>query len=154
MTANTKAHRVVDLALGDRLLGHIAVAYLAINARANVRRVIEFQVCGRLEPIHALPGNVFAACQIGSNFLDLRVVRGDHPVAGHTKIDARNSGIGALIHTDVAIGALQAIRQVHLVCERDRLDGLGARSKKFQNGVRHRAVRRSKNVGTRHWRLR
>jgi hypothetical protein len=32
---------------------------------------------------------------------------------------------------------------VHLVCERDRLDGLGARSKKFQNGVRHRAVRRN-----------
>ena len=58
---NAKTHRVIHFALGHRLRVHVAVACGAIHARANVRRVIELHMRGRLESVNALPRNVLAA---------------------------------------------------------------------------------------------
>ena len=58
---DAETHGVIDFSLGDGLRVHVAVAGGAIDAGANVRRVIELHMRGRLESVDALPGNVFAA---------------------------------------------------------------------------------------------
>lgn len=147
MAIGAKAHRVIHFALGDGLLPHIAVADRTIYARANVRRMIELDVRRWFEAVDSLPRNVLAACAIRRELLDLRLVRGNYLMASHTEIDARDPCVRTLIYADVAIGALHSIAEMHSVRVGDRLDRLGAKTKKFTDRIRDCGVRRRKNVG-------
>lgn len=145
VTLKAKAHRVIDFALGDGLRRHVAVAHLAIDSRANVRRVIEFHVRRRLEAVDALPGNVLAAIEIRGDLLDLGLVRGDHPMAGHAEIDARDAGVGPLVDAHVAVDALQPIGEMHFVRESDRLNGRRSNAKVLANRVEDRGMSRGED---------
>jgi len=122
MAIDAKTHGEVDFSLGHRLLLHVAVANRAIHSCANVRRMIEFQVDGGLKIIDALPGDVLASRFVASQPLDFRFIGGDHLVAGHTKIDTRNTRVRPLINPDMALRALHAVRQMYFVGVRDWLD--------------------------------
>ena len=135
MALNAKTHRMVHFSLGHRLRVHIAVARDAVHSRANVRRVIELHVRGRLESVNALPGNVFAARAVRCQFLDFRLVGGDHLVASHAEIDARDPGIRPLIHSHMAIGALHPVREMHFVRVGNGLDGFRTRTEEFPDRV-------------------
>lgn len=103
VTLHAEAHGVIYLALGHGLRGHIAVTLRAVDSRPNMRRVIEFHMRGRLETIHALPGYVLQASAISRKLLDLWFICGDHLMADHAKVNARNSGVGSLINAHMAI---------------------------------------------------
>lgn len=137
------SHRQIHFSLGHRLCGHIAVARRALNARANVRRVVELHMRRWLEVIDALPGNVLAPRSVGGYFFDLRLIFGNHLVAGHAEVHARDPRIRPLIDAHMAIRALQAIGQVNLMRKGDRLDRSGPRVEKFLHRVENRRVRRS-----------
>ncbi len=139
---NAKTHGVVHFALGDRLRVHIAMAFDAVHSRANVRRMIELHMRGRLESVDTLPWNVFASSTIGCELLNLRLVGGDHLMAGHAEIDARDSGIRAQVNTYVAVRALHSVRQMHFVRVRDGLNRFVAGAEKFPNRFGHGAMRR------------
>ena len=145
VTLHAKTHRVIDLTLGDRLRVHIAMAFGAVHSRSNVRRVIEFHVRGRLESVNALPRYVFAPCAVGRELFDLRFVGCDHLMARHAEIDARDSGVGTLIHTHMAVRALHPIGQMHFVRIGDGLFGLRARAEELPNRVADGAMRRREN---------
>jgi len=145
VTLDAETHRVIDLTLGDGLRMHVAMAFRAIDAGANVRGVIEFHMRGRLKSVDALPGNVFAAGLIACELLDFRLVRGDHLMASHAEIDAGDARVRTLIDADVAIGALQAVCQVHFVRVGDGLYGFAAAAKKFLHGVGDRAMLRGED---------
>src|ERR1043165_7886239 len=70
MTVHAESHRVIDGALGDRLLPEIAVALRAVDLRADVRRVVELHVRFLREAIHTLPGNLDALLRIRRHLLD------------------------------------------------------------------------------------
>ena len=153
MTLHAESHGVVHHAHGHGLLGHIAVAFSAVHFCANVRRVIELHMRGRKKSVHSLPRDVFAARAIGRELLDLRLVGGDHLMASHTKIDARDSGVRASIDAHVAVCALHTIGQMHFVSVRDRLDGFLARTKELVNGVHDSAMLGREDRGTLRHRL-
>jgi len=142
----TETHRVIDLALGDRLLPHVGVANRTIHAGANVRRVIKFHMSRRFESVDSLPRNVFAARAVGRKLLDFRLVRRDHLVASHAEINAGDPRIRPLIDTDVAVGALHPVAEVHFVRVRDRLDGLRAQAKKLADRIGNGRMGRCENV--------
>jgi hypothetical protein len=145
VTFDAKAHGMVDFAFGHRLRVHVAMTFGAVHSGANMRRVIELRVSGRLESVNALPGNVLTARAVGRELLDLRVVHGDHLMAGHAEIDAGNASVRALIHADMAIRALHAIGEMHFVGVGNGLDGFGARSEELTDRVAHAAMRRREN---------
>jgi len=141
MAFNAKTHRVIHLALGDRLRVHIAMAFGAVHSRSNVRRVIELHVRGGLKSVNSLPWNVLASRAIGRELFDLRLVGGDHLMARHAEVDARDSGVRALIHADMAVRALHPIGKVHFMGVGDGLHRLGARAEEFPNRVRCAVVK-------------
>lgn len=146
MAIDTETHRVIDFALRDGLCAHIAVTHGAIDARANVRRVIELHVRLRLEAVHALPGNVFAARFISSKLLDFRLIGGDHLMARHAEIDARDARIRTLIDSHMAIRALHSIAEVNFVGIGDGLDGSRADIKEIADGAGDRSMRWRENI--------
>ena len=145
MAFNAKTHRVIHLALGDRLRVHIAMAFGAVHSRSNVRRVIELHVRGGLKSVNSLPWNVLASRAIGRELFDLRLVGGDHLMARHAEVDARDSGVRALIHADMAVRALHPIGKVHFMGVGDGLHRLGARAEEFPNRVAHGPMRRGED---------
>src|SRR5438105_6121622 len=60
MTVDAEAHRVIDVALGDRLVRDVTVTRGAVDVVADVRRVVEAHVHLRREAVDALPGQVDA----------------------------------------------------------------------------------------------
>jgi len=142
MAISTKPHRVIDLAFRDCLLPHVAMAHRTIDPRPNVGRMIEPDMRGGLEPVDALPWDIFAPRFVSRELLDLWLVRGDHLMTRHAKIDAGNSRIGTLIDPHVAIRALHAVAEMHFMREGDRLDRFRARAEEFANGIGNRAVLR------------
>jgi len=119
------SHRQVHFSLGHCLRGHITVACRALDARANMRRMIEFHVGRRLKVVDALPGNVLASRPVCSHFLDLGLIFGDYLVASHAEIDARNPCVRSLVDPYVAIHALETIGQMNFMRKGDWLDGRG-----------------------------
>lgn len=140
---NAETHGVIHFSLGDGLRVHVAMAFRAIDARANVRRVIEFHVRGRVESVNALPWDVFTSGTICRKFLDFRLVCGDYLMAGHAEIDAGNARVRTLIDADVAIGTLHAVGEVNFVRVGDGLDRFAAPAEKFLHRIGHGAMRRS-----------
>jgi len=147
VTIDTKPHRVIHFSLCDRLLPHVAMTDRTIDPGADVRCVIEFHVRRRLKTIDPLPGNVLTPRAVCGKLLNLWLVRRDYLMAGHAETNARNSGVGALIHSDMAIGALHAVGEVHFVRVGNRLDGFGAKVKELPDGIRDGGMRRGENVG-------
>ena len=145
MAFDAKTHGVIHFSLGHRLRVHIAMALDAIHPRSNVRRMIELHVRGRLESVHALPGNILASRAIRGEFLNLRLVGGNHLMAGHAEIDAWDSGVGTLIHADVAVRALHTVRQMNFVRIGDGLNRFVAGAEKLPNRVRYSAMRRGED---------
>src|ERR1700722_4697814 len=115
MATDAESHCVIHCALGHGRLGHITVAGGAVYPSANVGRMIEFHMRGGFKAIDALPRNVFSTRLIRCQFFDFRLVRGDYLVARHAEIDAGYPRIRSLIHSYMAIDALQTIRKMHLV---------------------------------------
>ena len=150
MASDTKPHRVIHFSLGNRLLPHVVMTDRTVDSGADVRSVIESDVCSRWKTIDALPRNVLAPCAVGSDLFDFRFVRGNHLMTGHAEIDVRDSGVRALIDADVAIRALHAVAEVHFVRVSNRLDGFRAEVKKFPQGIGNGGMRWGENV--RAWR--
>lgn len=142
MASDAKPHRVVHFSFGYSLLPHIAMANRAIDPRPNMWGMIELYMSGGLEAVDALPGHVLTSRSVRREFLDFRFICGDHLMAGHAEIDARNPRIGPLIDADVTLRALHAVRQMHFVRVGDWLHGLGANSKKFADRVEDSGMRR------------
>src|ERR1043165_8240956 len=92
MTVHAESHRVIDGALGDRLLPEVAVALRAVDLRADVRRVVELHVRLLRESVDALPGNFHALLRVRRHLLDQRTVGRDLAVADHEGLDARSPG--------------------------------------------------------------
>ena len=93
----------------------------AIDAGADVRSVVEAHMRGLAVVVNADPGDVFPPRLIGSNFLDLRTIGGNRLMAAHADSHAGNARLWALIHSNVAKGARQPLRQMHFVGVGDRL---------------------------------
>jgi hypothetical protein len=148
VATDTKPHREIHFSLGNRLLPHVAMTVGAVDSRADMRCVIEFHVRGRLKIIDALPWNVLAPRSVRGKLLNLRLARSNHLMAGHAEIDVRDSGIGTLVHTNVAVGALHAVAEMHLMRESDWLNRLRAKVQEFPNGSGNSRMRRGKNVRT------
>lgn len=125
VTLNAISHRQVHFSLSYGLRGHITMARGALDARANMWRVIELHVRGRLKVVDALPWNVLASRPVRSYFLNLRLVFGNYLVASHAEVDARDSRVRSHVDPDVAIHALQTIGQMNFMRKGDWLDGRG-----------------------------
>ena len=147
MARYAKAHRVIHCAHRHRLLRHIAVARGAVHSRANMRCVIEFHMRRLLKPVNALPRNILSFGLIRGDFLDFWIRGIDGDMARHAEVRAWKARIWSLFDAHVAKHALQLIRQVDFVRERDRLDGRGTNAEKFADRIGRRTVGRRINAG-------
>jgi hypothetical protein len=150
VATNAESHRVIHGTLGHGHLGHIAVAGGAVYPSANMRGMIEFHMRGGFEAVHTLPGDVFSARLVRRQLFDFRFVRGYYLMASHTEIDARYPRIRSLIHSNVAVDALQTVREVHFVGIGDGLNGFRTNAEEFADGIHRRCMRWRENGGTRH----
>lgn len=146
MATDAKPHRVINSSLCNRLLPHVVMTDRTVDSGADVRSVIESDMRRRWKTIDALPRNVLAPRAVGSHLLDFRFVRGNHLMTGHAEIDARDSGVRALIHADVAISALHAVAEVHFVRVSNRLDGFRVEVKKIPQGIGNGGMGWGENV--------
>src|SRR5450631_3253792 len=121
MTVHAEPHVVVDDALGDRLLGDVAVTRRAVDLRPDVRRVVEADVRLTREAVHALPRDLDPLVRIVGDLFDERMIGRDLTVADHARLDAGDAGDRPLLDALVAVGALRLFLDVRLVRERDRL---------------------------------
>src|SRR6185437_4582235 len=118
---DTKTHVQIYFAFRGGLLSHIAMAGGTVYSCADVRRMIESHMGRGAVVIYPNPWNVFAARLIGGNLLDLRVIRIDGHVAGHTERHIGNLCFGSLIDPHVARCALQPVGQMNRMRVCDRL---------------------------------
>src|SRR5574337_620385 len=110
MAIEAIAHRQVHGADSYGLLRQVAVALGARHASPNVRCVVELHMRRGLEPVDALPGDVFTSRQVSRDLLDFRLVGRDDLVAGHAEIDAGNARVRPLVDSRMAIRTLHAVR--------------------------------------------
>src|SRR5439155_5738829 len=142
MTIDAKAHAQIDNALGDRLPADVAVTGRALDAGADVGRVVEAHVrLGRVA-VDALPRDVHAlALELGDR-LDDGPVGGDRRVADQARLHARKTGDGTFGHALMTVlGARESLRDVHVVRKRDRLHGLRPHAEKVLDRRACRAAR-------------
>jgi hypothetical protein len=128
MARDAKAHRVIHSSLGHCHLRDIAVACRALDARANVRRMIEAHMCFFEKSVNALPRDFFLALRVIAQSLNAGVLRiADIFMTTHTHIDARNSGARPGSHTGMTFMAFDAdfVEGVNLVRKIDGLLRLG-----------------------------
>ena len=146
MAIHAEAHRVVDLACGYRLGAHVSVARNTIHSRADMGRMIELDVGGGFKAVHALPRHVLATIPVAFKLLNLRLVRGNRLMAGHTQIHARNLCVGPSIHARMTIDASQSFLEMNLMREGNRLNRRLSPAKILTNGRGNRAMCWSKNI--------
>jgi len=128
MARDAKAHRVRHRPLGHCHLRDIAVTRSALNAGANVRRMIETHMRFFGKSVHALPWDFFLALRVIAQGLNARVPHiTDIFVTGHAHINARNPGTRTGSHTGMAFVAFDAdfVESVNLVRKIDGLLWLG-----------------------------
>src|SRR5436309_320733 len=92
MTVDAETHVHIDDTLGDGLLRDVAVTCRTLDARANVRRVVELHVGFGGVAVHALPREIDAALVVVGKLLNDRSIVGDRIVTDHAGLDARESG--------------------------------------------------------------
>ncbi len=106
MTAQARAHGVLDQPLGNGGLGHVSMARGALDLRPGVRRMLKLHQRFAREAIHTLPGNLPLAVGVCHHLLHFRV-RGAHlGVTEHALPDRRNARGRAGVRGDMAIQAL------------------------------------------------
>src|ERR1700730_15324500 len=103
VTVHAESHVHVDVALGHCLVCDIAVAGRALDARTDVRGVVEPHVRLRRIAVHALAFKIEAFLLHRGDRLDERPIRGEHHVADHAGVDARQPRNGTLRHTLMAV---------------------------------------------------
>ena len=148
MAVDAKTHVQIDFAFSRCLFREVAVARGAVDAGANMRRMVEAHVRRLAVVVNADPGYVFPARLIGSYLLDLRAIGGDRLMAAHADSHAGNARLGTLIHPNVAEGARQPLRQMHFVGVGDRLHRvLRMDVNKVLNGGEGAGMRWGENAG-------
>ena len=104
----------------ERHFVHAAMTSHAGNALVHVDRVVEIHEVRHV--VHTLPGNRLAAFEGIEDRLDLRRIRPDLRVAGHTGFGRRHIGEAAFVYRSVAVATIDAIvADVMLVRKLDRL---------------------------------
>lgn len=106
MASEAIAHGQINGPNRYGLLGHVPMATGASDTRADMRRVIELYMGRGAKPVDAPPGNLFTPLEVARHLLDFGTVHSNYPVTRHTKLNARDPGIRALIHPRVAVRAL------------------------------------------------
>jgi hypothetical protein len=149
VTLNAEAHVQIDGANGHRLLRQVTMTLSTGNARANVRGVIELHVRGRFKSVDALPRHVFSIVEVGGKFLDLGLAGRDYAMTVHAEIRAGDAGVGPLVDSYVAIGALHAIGNVDLMGELDRLNRFRTIAEELFHRFPYRAVSGGEDLGRR-----
>ena len=142
MTGYAVPHAERDVPLRDRLMGDIAMARRALDARANVRRVVEAHVGFTREPVHTLPRNLETFLRIARHLFDQRPVGRDLAVADHAGLHARDPRDGPLVSGLVTVGADRLLGEVRLVRKRNRLNGGGTYRQEITQGFARRPVGR------------
>ena len=122
---HAKAHRVLDVSLGDGLFGDVPMTGRAFDLRSDMRRVIELDVIFVGEPVDALPRQVDALVSHGRHLLDAGPIGCDGVVADHAGPEARNTRDRSLVHPFVAELAHHALADVRVMRELDRLLRVG-----------------------------
>src|SRR5262245_32127261 len=103
MAINTKPHRVIDHALGNRHLSEVPMAVGAIHLGPDVGRMIEPDVILRDKSINPLPGQILALLGRRADGLDARILLiADILMAAHAHIDTGNAGPGPFHYSGVA----------------------------------------------------
>src|SRR5687767_1472577 len=118
MAVHTEPHVHIDVALGNGPLRDRPMTRRALDLRADVRRVIEADVClgGIVE--HPPPDKVLAAFAHCRELPDARPVGRDRVVADHARPYARQARDGTGRHRLVAVlGATDLLAGVHVVRE-------------------------------------
>src|SRR6202521_6160303 len=141
VAVHAESHVYVDVALGHGLVRDVAVAGRALDARADVRGVVEPHVRLRRIAVHALPLKIEALLLHRGDLLDERSIRGEHDVADHAGVDARQPRDGTLRHALMTVfGALRPFFDVGLVRKRDGLLGAALHPEEVVDGTAKRAV--------------
>ena len=135
VAVDAKSHGHVDRPHRHRALAHVTVAGGAVHTGAKMRRVIEIDVRRSGIIVDALPGDIFASLQICGHFLDFRFVRRDNLVASHAEVDAWDARVRPFIHADVAVRAVESVRKVNFVRERDGLHRLRVTAEEFHHRI-------------------
>jgi hypothetical protein len=135
------------------------MAGCALNFRANMRSVIEANMCFIGPSIDALPWNLLSALFVCGHLLNFRLVRRDCLVTYHAIFHARNACHGPLRDAHVTVVTLQfCYFDVRLVLVCDRLNRFASDTEKMTNRFSERPVsggeyfprcRRRRGVGLR-----
>src|SRR5947209_3752175 len=158
MTIDAKAHAQIDNALGDRLPADVAVTGRALDAGADVGRVVEADVRLVRVAVHTLPRDVHTLALELGDLLDDGPVGGDRRVADQARLHARKTGDGTFGHALMTVlGARESLRDVHVVRKRDRLHGFRPHAEKVLDRRACRATRgceHRRRLGLAAWRRR
>lgn len=107
--------------LGDRHVGHVAVAGLALDLRPDMGSMAELDVGLWLKSVDPHPRDLTPFLGILLNLLYLWLVGGYEPMAQHALANGWHSRRRARVYRDVTIDAFQAFRYVFVVRKLDRL---------------------------------
>src|SRR5688500_885374 len=140
MTVHAETHRVLDAALGHRLLTDVAVTGRAVDLGADVRSVVELDVVVVGEAVHPLPRQVDPHLVHFGDLLDARPVGGDRRMTDHAGAQAGNPCDRALVDPLVTELAGDFLADVDVVRE---LQGLRRFGEAVQEIVHRRAHRRA-----------
>lgn len=138
-------HRQIFGLYSDRFLRHISMALLAGNSSADVWCMLELDVHRWIKPIDPLPRDVLPLGRIGREFLDFRIICGNHLMARHAEGNAGNSRVWPLSHASVAASTLQVMLEMNTVIESDGLDRRRLQKEKFPDRAEEGLVSRSKD---------
>ena len=101
---------------------HIAMTNRAIDARVDVRCMIELHVGGWAESVDPLPSKILTRVENPRELLDLGPILGKKGVASHTHVDIGDAGTRALIHALMTSSTGNLILDMLPVCEGEGLD--------------------------------
>ncbi len=110
----------------------------AVDACLIMRRMLEFYVRARREPVNPYPRDFNILVGVSDDFLHFRLFLAQFGVAEHALSHRRNACGGANVSADMAIDALQSKPHVRIVRELNRL--LGSNSTQRCKPHAHRDV--------------
>jgi len=131
MATQAIAHIQIHRAHRDRHVFHVAVAVGAVNAGADVRRVVKLDVSRRAESVNPLPGHIQPCIENCRELDDLRTILGEKRMTAHAELVARQTRHRAAVHAFVTSGACNLVFNMNLVSEGNRLHGRLAPAKEI-----------------------
>ena len=143
VTVDAETHIEVHDTFGHRLLSDVPMTRGAVDAGANMRRVVEPDVRRVHVSVNTLPGDVNMPCFVRGHVLDGWPIRGNRGVADHARLHARKAGNRTLLRALMAVvSAGQPLGDVDIVRKRDRLDDIRPHAKEVSDGIPESPVRR------------